>query len=334
MTGEHPFAKYVRIIGRGPNLSRPLTEDEAFDAMRLILEDRVEPLQLGAFLCVLRVREEVPEEGAGMVRAIRHDIVVPADAPPVELDWSSYAGKLRQLPWFLLSALLLAQAGVRLFMHGTEGHTPGRIYARQALQALGVPIAGSLGEAAAHLGAANFAFLPLAVLCPRLQEIIDLKPIIGLRTPANTFGRVINPFAAPYEMQAIFHPGYRDIHRQTSRLLGQPHMAVFKGEGGEAERRPHKPVLVQSLDDGALSDEDWPALLAGTTVEADADMDLARLGALWRGEAEDVYGRAAVTGTAAIALRLLGRAGSAAEAEARAADMWEGRERSRLVGSA
>ena len=28
MTEERPFAQYVRSIGRGPNLSRPLTGDE------------------------------------------------------------------------------------------------------------------------------------------------------------------------------------------------------------------------------------------------------------------------------------------------------------------
>ncbi|HEC14206.1 MAG TPA: glycosyl transferase, partial [Rhodospirillales bacterium] len=35
MTEEHPFAQYVRIIGKGPNLSRPLTEDEMLSATRM-----------------------------------------------------------------------------------------------------------------------------------------------------------------------------------------------------------------------------------------------------------------------------------------------------------
>ena len=32
MTEEHPFAPYVRIIGKGPHLSRAQTEDEMIEA--------------------------------------------------------------------------------------------------------------------------------------------------------------------------------------------------------------------------------------------------------------------------------------------------------------
>lgn len=330
MTEEHPFAQFVRIIGRGPNLSRPLTEDEMYEAATMILEDRVEPLQLGAFLCILRVRTEVPEEGLGFVRAVRDTLKLPDNPPTVDLDWSSYAGKKRQLPWFLLSALLLAENGVRVCMQGTEGHTPGRMYSRQVLESLGVAISGSLTEAADHIRAHNFAYLPLAVLSPRLQDIIDLKPVLGLRSPVNTFARMINPFSAPYEMQTVFHPNYRDVHRETAALLGQPHMAVFKGEGGEAERRPGKPVQVQTLHDGVMSDEEWPALLPERSVKIDEVMDPNRLRAVWSGEDEDTFATAAVTGTLAIALKLLGRAAGIEEAESQAQAMWGARDRKRM----
>ena len=325
MKTEHPFARYVRTIARGPTLSRPLTEDEAREATRMILAGKVEPLQLGAFLCVLRVRTEDPGEGAGFVRAVKETIRIPAGAAAPELDWSSYAGKKRQLPWFLLSALLLAAGGIRVFMHGSEGHTPGRIYSRAALAALGVPAARSMDEAADHLAARSFAYLPLAQFCPRLQELIELKPILGVRSPVNTFARIINPFDAPYSIQSIFHPNYREIHREVSRLLGQRDMSVFKGEGGEVERRPTKSVVVQSLRAGAGVDEEWAALMSEAPPAADEVMDLARLSALWQGRLDDAHALATVTGTAAVVLRLLGRAGSPAEADALARRMWEAR---------
>ncbi len=330
MIEEHPFAQYVRIIGKGPNLSRPLTEEEMYQAASMIMAGEIEPLQLGAFLCILRMRTEVPEEGAGFVRAVRNTLGTPENMPEVDLDWSSYSGKKRQLPWFLLAAQLLAGEGIRIFMQGTEGHTPGRIYSRQALQSLNIPIAGSLDQAADHICDSNFAFLPLASLSPKLQEIIDLKPVLGLRSPVNTFGRMVNPFAAPYEIQTVFHPNYRDVHRDTANLLGQKHMAVFKGEGGEAERRPQKPVVVQSLHDGILSEEEWPALMEEESANIDEDMDLTRLKTVWRGDENDPYATAAITGTAAIVLRLLGRAGSPEEAFVRAGEFWNKRDKSRL----
>jgi len=330
MTEEHPFAQFVRIIGKGPNLSRPLTAEEMYEAATMIMKGQVDRLQLGAFLCILRMRTEVPEEGAGFVRAVRDTLVRPDDMPDVDLDWSSYSGKKRQLPWFLLAAQILAANDVRIFMQGTEGHTAGRIYSRAALASLGIPIAGSLSEAADHIRDSNFAFLPLAQLSPKLQEIIDLKSILGLRSPVNTFGRMVNPFSAAHEIQTVFHPNYRDVHRDTANLLGQKHMAVFKGEGGEVERRPQKPVVVQSLHDGILSEEEWPALLAEDSVKVDEAMDLKRLKTVWSGQEDGTYATAAITGTVAIVLRLIGRATSPDDAITQAQKMWDSRDISRI----
>lgn len=331
---EHPFARFIRIIGRGPNLSRPLDEEEMYEAAKMILEGTVEPLQLGAFLCILRVRTEVASEGAGFVRAVRDTLDVPKDAPRVDLDWATYSGKKRHLPWYLLAALLLSRSGITICMQGTEGHTEGRLFSSQALTQLGVPLAGSLNEAAQQIRATNFAYLPLKNFVPRLQEIIELKSILGVRSPVNTFARMINPFDAAHELQTVFHPNYRDVHRDTAQLLGQKHMAVFKGEGGEAERRPHKPVVVQYLHDGVLSEEAWPAMIPEHEYEKDEVMDLARLPRIWAGEETDEYGVAAVIGTAAYVLRLMGRAKNPDDAVAQAQAMWDARDTSRLFNAA
>lgn len=330
-TEEHPFAQFVRIIGKGPHLSRPLTEEEMAEATRMIMRGDVEPVQLGAFLCLLRVRTEEPEEGAGFTRAAREFFIRPDDAPPVDLDWPTYAGKARQLPWFVLAALLLAKNGVRVLMHGTEGHTAGRVYTREALESLGIAIAGDLAEAAGQIRAHHFAFVSLKDFAPRLQEIIELKPILGLRSPVNTFARMLNPFKAPYQVHGTFHPAYRDIHRESARLLGQPHMLVFKGDGGEVERRPHKPVEVMSLHGAETLEEEWPPILPEDTEASEGiPLDVKRLGALWSGEIKDSYAEATVYGTAAVVLRLMEKAASPAAAVEAARRLWDNRDRRRI----
>mgnify|MGYP006098078183 CR=1 FL=1 len=322
MIKEHPFAQYVRIIGRGPNLSRPLTEDEMYNAASMILNDEVEDLQLGAFLCILRVRTEVPEEGLGFVRAVRDKINIPKNLIHVDLDWPTYSGKKRQLPWFLLSALTLAQNGVKICMQGTEGHTPDRLYTSEALTSLGFSLAKSLNDAIKQINLTNFTYLPLRVISPKLQDIIELKSIIGVRSPVNTFARMINPFAAPYEIHTVFHPNYRDIHLETSLLLGQKNMAVFKGEGGEAERRPQKPVLVQSLRNGKKIEEEWAPILDDTTIRIDESMDLNHLRNVWMDNTYDEYANQAIIGTIAIALRLIQKSKTTNDALNDAKKMW------------
>jgi len=327
MTLEHPFAQYVRILGKGPHLSRALTAAETAAAVRMVMMGEVEPVQLGAFLCLLRVKTETPQEVAGFVRGIRAALSFPTI--DVDLDWPTYAGKARQLPWYLLAALLLAENGVRVLMHGVEGHTPGRIYAREALQTLGIPIASSWDEVKAHLGGRGFAFLPLEKFAPRLQEILSLRSFLGVRSPVHTVARQVNPLDAPCQILSVTHPPYRPVHRDAALLLEQPCMAVFKGEGGEAERRPAKPVEIAYVRHGQGGEEYWPALLPDTVQSAqsggDGAMEPARLGRIWRGKEEDSYATAAITGTAAIALWLLGRAENAETAQTLATTLWSER---------
>ncbi len=327
---EHPFAQYVRMLGRGKTLTRSLTIEEAEEAMSMILRGEARPEQLGAFLMLLRVKEESPEEIAGFVRAGRNLFDLPSPAPEVDIDWSSYAGKRRQLPWFLLAALLLAQNGMRIFMHGAEGHTPGRLYTRETLEALGIPVAHSLAESADHIKARNFAYLPLADLSPKLHEIIELRPVLGLRSPVHTIARMLNPFSAPLTIQGIFHPNYMDIHQQAAILLGEKNMVVFRGEGGEIERRPGKLTETRIVRDGKAGSVDWPPIIDDAVQPTDKEMDIERLRAIWNGEAEDAYAEAAITGTLAIVLNSWHGYGDVEEARKAAEDAWRARDKTHL----
>ncbi|MET0378889.1 MAG: glycosyl transferase family protein [Spongiibacteraceae bacterium] len=325
---EHAFAPYVRILGKGKTGSRSLSRDEASTAMGMILRGEVKEAQLGAFLMLLRVKEESGDELTGFVEAARAEIAAPDDIA-VDLDWSSYAGKRRQLPWFLLTALTLADQGLRVFMHGAGGHTAGRMYTEGALAALDLPVAESWGDARHQLDRDNFTFLPLRHLCPPLQYMIDLRNQLGLRSPIHTLARLLNPLAAPCSIQSIFHPPYALKHQQAALALGQPHAAVFKGEGGEVERKPEATCAVYSVHGGESSEEVWPKLVDGRQEQPE-QLDIEHLRAVWRGTAQDEYGELAVTGTLAIALRLLGRAENTIHALSMANEHWRSRNRERL----
>ncbi len=333
MSQEHAFAQYVRILGKGRNGSRGLTADEAYESMRMIMSDEVEPIQLGAYLMLMRVKEETPEEVAAAVRAIREHLALPSSLPKVDLDWSSYAGKKRILPWSLLATLLRAETGIRIFMHGASGHTAGRLYTKDVLPQLGVPVAKSLEEAASQIEESNFSYIDLEYLNPKLHQIIELRPLLGLRSPVHTIARMLNPFNAPNVMQGIFHPGYRPTHQEAGVLLEIPHMTVIKGEGGEIERNPDQEVLLQCVHEGKMHDEEWPAMFTKRHVRPD-EMNVPDLAAVWRGDKQDEYGEAAVIGTIAIALYTMGKAKDREEAEEQARTMWETRNKSRFRNAA
>jgi anthranilate phosphoribosyltransferase len=326
---EHAFAPFIRIIGKGKKGSRPLTQEEAYQAMKMILANEIEPVQLGAFLMLMRVKEETPEELAGFVLAARESCNLGKHNELVDLDWSSYAGKRRHLPWFLLSALLLADNGINVFMHGAGGHTAGRLYTQDMLKHLGLEPSNSLEQTRQQLKQQHFSYLSLEHFCPKLHEIIELRPLLGLRSPVHTLVRLINPFNAEHSIQGIFHPGYRPVHQQAAALLKQPHAAVLKGEGGETERNPDMECMVQSVHNGELFDENWPALFARRHIKSE-ELDPKQLALVWQGSNEDEFSENSIIGTAAIALKLLGKANSQDDAHQLATHYWLNRNKQKF----
>ncbi len=334
MQEQHPFSKFIAILARGKTKQRHLTLDEAEEAMAMLVKGQAEPEQLGAFLMLQRLMEETSEEIAGFTLGSRQAMQFPADMPRVDVDWSSYAGKKRQLPWFILSALVLARNGHKVFMHGTEGHTPGRVYSRECLGALGIPVADSYGAAAAHIRASNFAYMPLEVISQPLREMINLRPVLGLRSPVHSFTRMLNPFNAPVMLNGIFHRGFMDIHAGAAVILEQPHMCVFRGEGGEPERRPGKTCEVWSVHDGKISEERWPAILDDPRQTPDENMNINDLAAIWHGTQDNDYAEAAICGTLAIALRTMQLADNIEQAEEMARKMWVERDKTAVPAAA
>ena len=313
---EHPFAHFVRILGKGKRGARDLTREEAREAMGMLLDDKVEDTQLGAFLMLLRHKEESAEEMAGFAEAVRARL----NAPQIrlDLDWPSYAGKKRHLPWYLLAVKALAASGVRILLHGGGAHTAGRMYSEQLIKLLEIPLCHDWADVAQTLDEQQLAFISLESWMPQLQRMIDLRNILGLRSPIHSLTRIINPLKAQCGLQSIFHPGYQVTHREASQLLADTSI-VIKGEGGEIEMNPDATSHLYGTTGGVDWDEQWPPLSPQRHVNPGV-LEPQHLLAVWQGRAEDAYGRLAVIATIALGLRGQGEPREAAFA--RAEQIW------------
>ncbi|WP_415891040.1 glycosyl transferase family protein [Neptuniibacter sp. SY11_33] len=323
MIEEHKFAPFVRILGKGKNGTRSLSREEAEAAMAMILDGEVTPEQLGAFLMLLRVKEEAPEELAGFADAVRSRYSVGREIQ-VDLDWSTYAGKKRRHTWYLLVALCLASHGYRVFMHGSKGHTPGRIYVEDMLSLFNLKPCQNWSETEADLDRVNFAYMPVDQFCPPLGEIIQLRPILGLRSPVHTLCRMLNPADAPASIDGVFHPAYGPMHQKTAQLLGVKRNVTMRGDGGEAEIRPDTECLLQWSDNGELTEYDWPRIVEKRFMK-EAELPAQTLVDVWKGEGEHEYGHKAIISTMAVVLRLLGESAEMPELLNKAEQLWQSR---------
>lgn len=327
---EHPFAPSLRILAKGKTGSRNLTEEEAFTAFSMILNGEVEDIQLGAFLMLLRVKEETAEEQAGFVRAIHNYMALHSGLTAVhaDIDWPSYAGKKKFHPWYILAALLLAENGYRIFMHGSQGHTAGRLYTATVFEQLSLPIAREAHDVARLLDQHKLCYYPLAAFCRPLERIIQLRNTFGVRSPVHSLVRLINPLSCSLSLQSVFHPAYAPKHIDTAVLSGQNAVLVIKGDGGEFEMRPNAKNRLHILEKHDATEEIWQCALPEKTPP-EASLDITTLTYCWRGKHGHPYGEAAIIQTCAAILRI---AKSLQEADAieQARQLWDARNKNRI----
>ncbi|MBV8397367.1 MAG: glycosyl transferase family protein [Acetobacteraceae bacterium] len=307
------FAPIITTLGRGPGRSRALTRDEAREAFGMVLAGEADPHQVGAFLMLLRYRGEDPDEIAGLVEAARQRLGL-GGRLPADLDWPSYgAGRTRGAPWFLLSALALARAGVRVLMHGTNAYSSG-MSVTDGLARLGLAPCQSLHAAERSLAETSFAYLPLSAFAPDVERLLALRRLFGLRSPVNTVSRLLDPASAPVGVAGVFHPAYIDVHLGAAERLGRVALAVVKGGGGEAERSGVKPVALHRWRSGEGRTE--CLLPAWPQSREESATDFA---SVWRGESE---APAACAATIALALLALDPRLPSEQADSRAREVW------------
>lgn len=293
-TEHNEFTQFVRILARGRNASRDLSQQEAEQAMSLLLAGKALPEQLGAFFMLMRVKEETPEELAGFAQActpLWQDL-------KADIIWPSYAGKRRQPLWYLLSMQLIKDAGYSILMHGSHSHTEGRQYSADLCEDFAINIATSQQDASTLLADQQIAYLPCDVLHPEFQNWLMTKHTLGLRSPMNTLLRLIAPQNSA-GVQSVFHPNYGKTHQAACALIGKEAL-IMKGEGGEFEVNPER--TTQCI----FTNRDEIEKVAGLQSHFDGkntEPNKQALLNLWRDE-NDEYGMHATLRTCALVLML------------------------------
>ena len=235
---------YIKDIGRGRDGARALDRAQAADLMGQVLDGQVSDLELGAFCIAMRIKGETDQEMAGFLDAtharLKH---INASSPVVVLP--SYNGA-RKLPVLTpLLAHLLAREGLAVVMHGTPTETT-RVTSQEVLTAMDVQV---LGHARA-VQAGEVVFAPTEVLCQGLKRLLDVRRVIGLRNPAHSLVKLMNPTTQPDALlvSSYTHPEYAISMAATFELTGARALLLRGTEGevvADARRTPQMDAFVR-----------------------------------------------------------------------------------------
>jgi anthranilate phosphoribosyltransferase len=270
------IAKYIKEIGRGKEGARSLTREQAADLLGLILNGGVSDLEIGAFCIAMRIKGESPQEMAGFLDAVHARLArLALDQPVVVIP--SYNGA-RKLPGLttLLAALLAregAKRGFAVLMHGctTEAaRVPTQavyeaVYPQNHMKNKALPPA-TIEEFATELIAHGMPiWLSTAQLSPALQRLLDVRRTVGLRNPAHSLVKLMNPTQRQDALiiSSYTHPEYLSSMTETLQLTGS-HAMLLRGTEGEsvadARRRPRmdgfvngQPIALCDMQEGSLA---------------------------------------------------------------------------------
>ena len=243
------IGKYIKEIGRGKDGARALTREQAADLMGQVLDATVTDLEIGAFCLAMRIKGETAEEMAGFLDATRERVtLVPVGEKPV-IVIPSYNGA-RKLPLLTpLLALLLAREGLPVLVHGTATES-GRISAQEVLAALDIPAQ----EAIKTIAPGEVAFIPTGVLCPGMQRLLDVRKVIGLRNPAHSLVKLMDPCAGKSLVVSSYtHPEYALSMAATFELIGA-NALLLRGTEGESVADPRRTPKMQAFVAGQPTD--------------------------------------------------------------------------------
>ena len=223
------IANYIKVIGRGKDGARPLNREQAADLLGQVLDGSVTDLEIGAFCLAMRIKGETAQEMAGFLDAThaRMDRLPAGEKPLVVLP--SYNGA-RKLPGLTpLLALLLARDGLPVLIHGTATES-NRVFTSEVLSELDIPAQIAIKS----IACGELALVPTALLCPGLQRLLEVRRLVGLRNPAHSLVKLMNPSQGRSLVVGSYtHPEYALSMAATVELMGADAM-LLRGTEGEA----------------------------------------------------------------------------------------------------
>jgi anthranilate phosphoribosyltransferase len=278
-------AQYIKEIGRGRDNARALTREDARLVWSALLEGRIADLEVGAILLAMRIKGESPEEIAGFLDATDDHGVrfpMPLDAsgkPSVPVVIPSYNGARNMPNLTPLLACLLAREGVPVLVHGKvatsasevdrealrSAHAfdapgfasapPPRVTSAEIFETMGLQVCRTVDDASSQVARGEPAFMSITDLNPPLAKVLSLRRLLGVRSPAHTLVKLLQPFDGPALRLASFtHPEYHiTLSHYFTHFKQAGAVLLMRGTEGEPVANARRPAMIECFLGGNAS---------------------------------------------------------------------------------
>jgi anthranilate phosphoribosyltransferase len=230
-----------------------LTEEEAAQVMRQIMEGGATPAQIAAFLIALRIKGETIAEITGCARVMREKATRIRAPYPNVIDTCGTGGDGSQT--FNISttaAFVVAGVGVPVAKHGNRAISS-RCGSADLLQALGVAIELSPERAETCLAEVGITFLFAPLFHSAMKHAIGPRRELGVRTIFNILGPLTNPAGAKRQLLGVSQQQFAEPMARVLGNLGSTRAMVVHGADGLDEITISGDTHITALEAGRIA---------------------------------------------------------------------------------
>jgi anthranilate phosphoribosyltransferase len=232
-----------------------LTDIEMEFIMNEIMEGEVSPIQIGAFLVLLRQKGEEVEEIFGASKSILAKAIHP-DLGSDFIDTCGTGGDGSNTFNISTAGSLLAHAcGVKIAKHGNRS-VSSRCGSADVLEHMGFKIDLNKEQAEHLYKETGFVFLFAPLYHSAMKVVAPVRRELGIRTIFNMLGPLLNPAGAKRQVIGVYSKELTGIFTQVLRQLEARHCIILHGQTDEGhlldEPSVCGPTFISELNEGMV----------------------------------------------------------------------------------
>lgn len=235
---------------------RDLRQEQARQAMDVIMDGNATPAQIGSYLTALRMKGETVQEIAGSAESMRqHVVAVPvSDAATggVLLDTCGTGGDGKHT--FNISttaAFVVAGYGMKVAKHGNRAASS-KSGSADVLMALGGNLDLTADQVAQCVEDVGIGFLYALNHHPAMRHAIGPRRELGQRTIFNILGPLTNPAGATHQLIGVYDASLTEPMANVLLELGSTAAFVVHGADGLDEFSTTGANRVSHLQNGEV----------------------------------------------------------------------------------
>jgi anthranilate phosphoribosyltransferase len=245
-----------------------LTEEEATEVMREIMEDKATPAQIASFITALRMKGETIEEITGCAKVMREkatkikidkENIVDIDREEINIDYETIIDTCgtggdgtKTFNVSTVTAFVVAGAGFLVAKHGNRS-VSSECGSADVVKALGINLDIPAEKVKECIEKVGIGFLYAPLYHSAMKYALGPRREIGIRTIFNILGPLTNPAGANVQVLGVYNPDLTETMASVLKNLGSKSAMVIHGEGSLDEISIIGRTKISHLKDGRIN---------------------------------------------------------------------------------